>query len=201
MAANGPGAILAVRRATRWTLVVAVPLVIVAFALYLYARGGRLVETENAYVKADIVAVSAEVSGRVVEVAARDNEPVAAGAPLFGLDPQPFEIELARARAQMDVVRTEVQALRAEYRETLLEATEARERIDFLTRQLERQERLKEKGMSRIEAYDEARHNLEVARARLASVEERINRVRASLAGDPQLPAERHPRYAQAKTA
>ena len=62
----------------------------------------------------------------------------------------------------MEVVRTEVQALRAEYRETLLEATEARERIDFLTRQLERQERLKEKGMSRLEAYDEARHNLDV---------------------------------------
>jgi len=91
--------------------------------------------------------------------------------------------------------------LRAEYRETLREATEARERIDFLTRQLERQERLKEKGMSRIETYDEARHNLEMARARLASVEERINRVRASLAGDPQLAAERHPRYAEARTA
>ena len=101
----------------------------------------------------------------------------------------------------MEVVRTEVQALRAEYRETVLEATEARERIDFLTRQLERQERLKEKGMSRLEAYDEARHNLDVGRSRLATVEERINRVRANLAGDPQLPAERHPRYMQATTA
>jgi membrane fusion protein (multidrug efflux system) len=194
-------AVVAVRRVTRWLLLFGVPSVAILVGLYLYAHGGRYEETENAYVKADIIAVSAEVSGRVVEVAARDNEPVAAGAPLFRLDPRPFEIELARARAQMDVVRTEVQALRAEFRETLLESTEARERIDFLTRQLERQERLKEKGMSRIEAYDEARHHLEVARARLASVEERINRVRASLAGDPQLPAERHPRYVEAKTA
>src|SRR5512134_1282149 len=184
MALASAGAIIAVRRITRWSLLTAVPFAVVAIGLYAYARGGRVVETENAYVKADIIAVSAEVSGRVVEVAARDNEPVAGGAPLFRLDPEPFQIELARARAQMDVVRTEVQALRAEYRQTLLEATEARERIDFLTRQLERQERLKEKGMSRIEAYDEARHNLEMARARLASVEERINRVRASLAGD-----------------
>jgi membrane fusion protein (multidrug efflux system) len=193
--------VIAARRVTRWLLLFGLPFVAVLVGLYLYAHGGRYEETENAYIKADIIAVSAEVSGRVVEVAARDNEPVAAGAPLFRLDPTPFEIELARARAQMDVVRTEVQALRAEYRETLLEATEARERIDFLTRQLERQERLKEKGMSRIETYDEARHNLEMARARLASVEERINRVRASLAGDPQLAAERHPRYAEARTA
>jgi membrane fusion protein (multidrug efflux system) len=194
-------AVIAVRRTTRWLLLFGVPLVVVVAGLYWYAHGGRYEETENAYIKADIIAVSAEVSGRVVEVAARDNEPVAADAPLFRLDPTPFQIDLARARAQMEVVRTEVQALRAEYRETLLEATEARERIDFLTRQLERQERLKEKGMSRIEAYDEARHNLQVARARLASVEERSNRVRASLGGDPQLPAERHPRYVEAKTA
>jgi membrane fusion protein (multidrug efflux system) len=194
-------AVIAVRRTTRWLLLFGVPLLVVVAGLYWYARGGRYEETENAYIKADIIAISAEVSGRVVEVAAHDNEPVADGAPLFHLDPTPFEIDLARARAQMEVVRTEVQALRAEYRETLLEATEARERIDFLTRQLERQERLKEKGMSRIEAYDEARHNLQVARARLASVEERSNRVRASLGGDPQLPAERHPRYVEAKTA
>lgn len=194
-------AVVAVRRVTRWLLLFGVPFAAILVGLYVYAHGGRYEETENAYVKADIIAVSAEVSGRVIEVAARDNEPVAAGAPLFRLDPRPFEIELARARAQMDVVRTEVLALRAEYRETLLESTEARERIDFLTRQLDRQERLKEKGMSRIETYDEARHNLEVARARLASVEERINRVRANLAGDPQLPPERHPRYVEAKTA
>ena len=117
-------AVVAVRRLTRWVLLFGVPLLAVVVGLYLYAHGGRYVETENAYVKADIIAVSAEVSGRVVEVAARDNEPVAAGALLFRLDPTPFEIEQARARAQMDVVRTEVQALRAEYRETVLEATE-----------------------------------------------------------------------------
>jgi len=194
-------AVLAVRRLTRWLLLFGVPFVVVVSGLYMYAHGGRFEETENAYVKADIIAVSAEVTGRVIEVAVRDNEPVGQGALLFRLDRTPFEIEQARARAQMEVVRTEVQALRAEYRETLLEATEARERIDFLTRQLERQERLKEKGMSRLEAYDEARHNLEMGRARLATVEERINRVRANLAGDPQLPAERHPRYVEAKTA
>jgi membrane fusion protein (multidrug efflux system) len=118
---------------------------------------------------------------------------------LFKLDPQPFAIALARAQAQMDVVRTEVQSLRAEHRETLSQAAETRERIEFLTRQLERQERLKEKGMSRADAWDEARHNLEAARARLASVQESTNRVLASLGGDPKLAVERHPRYAQAK--
>ena len=194
-------AIIAVRRITRWTLLLGVPLVAVIGGLYLYARGGSLVDTENAYIKADIVAVGAEIAGRVIEVGVQDNQAVAKGDLLFRLDPEPSQLDLDRARAQMEVVRTELQSLRAEYRETVLEATEARERIDFLARQLERQERLKEKGMSRADAYDEARHNLEVAHARLASVEEKANRVRASLGGDPQAPIERHPRYVEAKAA
>jgi membrane fusion protein (multidrug efflux system) len=194
-------AIIAVRRITRWTLLLGVPLVAVVTGLYLYARGGNLVDTENAYVKADIVAVGAAIAGRVIEVKVQDNQAVEKGELLFRLDPEPAQIALDRVRAQMDVVRTELQSLRAEYRETLLEVTEARERIDFLQRQLERQERLKEKGMSRADAYDEARHNLEVAQARLASVEEKVNRVRASLGGDPAMPAERHPRYVEARKA
>jgi membrane fusion protein, multidrug efflux system len=55
--------------------------------------------------------------------------------------------------------------------------------------------------MSRADQYDEARHNLKMALARLQSVQERTNRVLASLGGDPLLPVERHPRYAEAKTA
>jgi membrane fusion protein (multidrug efflux system) len=186
---------------TRPLLLVAVPAIAVLIGLYLYARGGREVETENAYVKANVVAVSSEVSGRVAEVAVHDNQPVSAGAPLFRLDPSPFELAVAKAAAQMEVVRTDVQSLRAEYRATLQEAVEAEERIAFLARQLERQERLKEQGMSRADVYDEARHNLHVAQSRLKSIHESTNRVLAGLLGDAQLPAERHPRYLEAKAA
>jgi membrane fusion protein (multidrug efflux system) len=199
--AMGLRALVPGRRFARLVLLVIVPMVAVLAGLYVYARGGREVETENAYVKADVVPVSAEVSGRVVDVSVRDNQPVAAGELLFRIDPTPFDIALAKARAQMDVVRTDVQSLRAEYRGTLLDAAEAQERIEFLERQLERQERLKEKGMSRADVYDEARHNLQVARSRLKSIHESTNRVLAGLLGDPNLPAERHPRFLEAKAA
>jgi membrane fusion protein (multidrug efflux system) len=182
-------------------LLVIIPAIAVLIGLYVYARGGREVETENAYVKANVVAVSSEVSGRVAEVAVHDNQPVTAGAPLFRLDPTPFELAVAKAAAQMEVVRTDVQSLRVEYRATLQEAVEAEDRIAFLTRQLERQEKLKEQGMSRADVYDEARHNLHVAQSRLKSIHESTNRVLAGLLGDPQLPAERHPRYLEAKAA
>jgi membrane fusion protein (multidrug efflux system) len=188
-------------RLLRPLLLVLLPAAAVLVGLYVYARGGREVETENAYVKANVVAVSSEVSGRVLEVSVHDNQAVAAGAALFRLDPTPFELAVAKATAQMEVVRTDVQQLRAEYRATLQEAVEAEDRIAFLSRQLERQERLKEQGMSRADVYDEAKHNLHVAQSRLKSIHESTNRALAGLLGDPQLPAERHPRYLEAKAA
>jgi len=194
-------AVIVVHRAVRVLLLVVVPLVAIAAGLYIYATGGQDVETDNAYVKANIVPISASVNGRVIEVLARDSQPVEADAVLFRLDPEPYQIAVAGARAQMEVARTDVQSLRSEYRATLQEAAEGRELIDFLAKQLERQERLKEKGMTRGDTYDEARHNVEAAKRRLDSIREKTNRVLAGLSGDPNLPVERHPRYAEARAA
>ncbi|MGH8706611.1 MAG: HlyD family secretion protein, partial [Burkholderiales bacterium] len=176
------------RGLVRVLLLLGVPLAAVAAGLHYYAQGGRHVETDNAYVKAHIIAVSAEVAGRVAEVAVRENQTVAAGQLLFRIDAAPFELAVARADAQLANMRTEVETLRAEYRVALAEAVEAEERIRFLTVQLERQRRLRERGMVREEAYDEARFNLDAARARLNAVRERSTRALAGLDGDPKLP-------------
>jgi len=189
------------RRLTRALLLLGVPLMVIAAGLYAYAQGGRHLETDNAYVKAHIIAVSAEVAGRVAEVAVRDNQAVAQGQLLFRIDPAPFEMALARANAQLANARTDVETLRAEYRVALAEASEAEERIRFLSLQLERQQRLREKGMVREDAYDEARHNLDAARARLAALRERAARGLAGLGGDLKLPTERHSRVLEARAA
>jgi len=194
-------AVIVVHRAVRILLLIVVPLVAVAAGLYVYATGGQEVETDNAYVKANIVPISATVTGRVIEVMAHDNEVVAAGTVLFRLDPEPYQIALNGAKAQMEVVRTDVLSMRAEYRATLQEAAEARSRIDFLEKQLARQEYLKEKGMTRGDTYDEARQAVVAAKSRLENIRERTNRVLANLSGDPNLPPERSPRYAEARAA
>ena len=182
-------------------LLVAVPCAAVAAGAWLWLQGGRYEETENAYVKAHVIAVSADVSGRVVEVSVADNQPIEAGAPLFRIDPVPFQLALAGAEAQLAVVRTELERERGDYRLALVEAAEAEELIRFLARQLGRQEKLKEKGMGLEQSYDEARHNLEAARRRLEAATERSKRVAASFGGDAALPAERHPRYLAALAA
>ncbi|HJT61901.1 MAG TPA: HlyD family efflux transporter periplasmic adaptor subunit, partial [Burkholderiales bacterium] len=185
----------------RFLLLVVVPAAAVAAALALWLQGGRFEETENAYVKAHMIAVSADVSGRVVEVGVRDNETVAAGALLFRIDPAPFQLTVARAEAEMAVVRTAVEGLRGEYRVALADAAEAEERIGFLARQLERQAKLKERGMGLEASFDEARHNLEAARRRLESAREKAARVLAALSGDARLPVEAHPSFIAARAA
>ena len=49
-------------------LMASVPLLILAIGGYAYATSGRSVSTDNAYVKQDIVSVSSDVAGRIVEV-------------------------------------------------------------------------------------------------------------------------------------
>ncbi len=194
-------AVIAVHWLVRFVFIVVVPIAVALAGLYVYAHGGERVETENAYVKADIIAVSSELDGRVSNVEVEDNQYVEQGALLFGLERAGYVVKQRRAEAQMDMVRTEVQSLKAEYRATMLEKREATQRIAYLAKQLERQKTLMKHGMGRADQFDEAQHNLDVARVRLASVEERINRALAGLLGNPFLPAERHPRYLEAKAA
>ena len=188
-------------RLLRVLLLVVVPAIVLAVALQWYAKSSRWAETDNAYVKAQVIAISAEIAGRVAAVFVRDQQRVDKGAPLFRLDPVPFELAVTRAEAQMAVTRTEIETLRSEYRGANLDSAAALERIDFLERQFERQRLLKEKGMSREDQYDEARNNLETARKQLSALKERANRALASLDGRPDAPAEKHPRYLQAVAA
>ncbi len=185
-------------RLLRALLLFAIPAMGIVASLHWYAKGSRWSETDNAYVKAHLVAVSAEVSGKVIELSARDQQKVARGAPLFRIDPAPFELAVTRAESQVAVVRTEIETLRSEYKGALLDAEAESERIGFLARQFERQRLIKEKGMSREDQFDEAQNNLETAKKRQVALRERANRALAGLDGKADAPPERHPRFQQA---
>src|SRR6202043_1941301 len=58
----------------RLPLMLIAPLVVLAGALYFYFTGGRYQSTDDAYVEAAQVVISANISGRVSEIDVRDNE-------------------------------------------------------------------------------------------------------------------------------
>src|SRR5690349_3307595 len=87
------------RRRLRFALLVIVPLVVLIGAGLFWLSGGRYVSTDDAYVKADKVAITAEVSGKVTQVAVDANQHVTRGQLLFTIDDEPYRIALARAEA------------------------------------------------------------------------------------------------------
>ncbi|MDF8333860.1 HlyD family secretion protein [Novosphingobium cyanobacteriorum] len=94
--------------------------VVIAGALYGgysyigYRNHGRFVqETEDAYVKADGVAISSKLAGYVKTVAAADNQSVQAGQLLVEIDPTDYRTRLAQAAAQVNVAQATEAATRA----------------------------------------------------------------------------------------
>jgi membrane fusion protein, multidrug efflux system len=90
-----------VRERLRLPLMWGVPILMAAGGLYVYLTGGRYQSTDDAYLRAAEVAISANVSGRVGEVDVHDNEDVHRGQVLFRLDDRPFRIAVESARARL----------------------------------------------------------------------------------------------------
>ena len=107
--------------AVRLVLMVLVPLLATAGAAFWWLSGGRYVSTDNAYVKAHIVQIAAEVSGQVRRVLTHDHASVAAGETLITIESRPFRLALDSAEAELDAARTQVETLRATWRETVAE--------------------------------------------------------------------------------
>jgi membrane fusion protein (multidrug efflux system) len=179
----------------RGVLLVVVPMLVIAGAVYFYATGGRYVTTENAYVKAEIIGISPEIDGRVSAIPVIDNQFVETGQLLFEIDRASFEIELAAAEAELANVLQHLASLRAHYREGQMELMAAGEKVRYLALEYERQEQLQTKGIGARANYEAAEHGLTMAHREIAVIEERNRMVVAQLAGDPDRAPERHPLF------
>src|SRR6516162_3421795 len=83
----------------RWTLIILV-ICVVLFGWTLIAD--RLTPyTSDASVRAFVVRMVPEVSGKVVEVAVQDNQIVRTGDLLYRIDPTPFGLTVERAEAKL----------------------------------------------------------------------------------------------------
>jgi membrane fusion protein, multidrug efflux system len=189
------------RALLRLLLLVVVPIAAAIGGGEYYMSTLRYVTTQNAYVKATVVAISAEVTGRIEQLLIRQNRYVAAGDLLFSIDPEPFRITLNKTEAELSRVRNEIEALRADYRESRLEIKEASGDIPFYRRAFDRQRRLAGKGHASRARFDEAQRNLTNARQRTAMLRQKSLRILAKLGGKLDLPFELQADFRHAKAA
>lgn len=90
---------------------IALLLIVMALGLGIYViwRVDTAPRTDDAYAYADTISVTPEVSGRIVELAVRDNQTVKRGDVLFRIDPRPFEATLAKAQATLTALDREIE--------------------------------------------------------------------------------------------
>lgn len=173
------------------------PAVIAGVSLWVYLQGGRYVSTDNAYLKSEIVSVSSEITGRVVEVIPHDNERVSKGQLLFRIDDQPYRIALAKAEANLANVRGSIESEKADYLSDKLAIDNANTDLEFRRKEMERIRHLVDTRSIPAAQFDQAEYAWRSASNALDNRTQSLQAARARLI-DPNLPTEQHPRYLQA---
>ena len=101
------------RRYRRALLLVVLPLVAVIGGLIFYLNGGRYVTTDDAYVGAQKVLITPDISGKIEKVVVREGQHVNEGDVLFEIDPVPFRLAVQQAKATLEQSRTTYDNLKA----------------------------------------------------------------------------------------
>ncbi len=185
----------------RRTALMVLPILILGFiGLWVYATGGRWMQTQNAYIKADKAQISAEISGAITTLSVHDNQHVEAGDLLYSLNTERYRSTLEAALAAHDEALGQIMAAKANYRQRFTERELAQENLAFAKRELQRRTTLAQRKVVAKATLDEYVHDRDVATSRLASKDQEIAVLRALL-GDPTASAHHHPRVrgAQAK--
>jgi len=198
-ASRTPGRSLG-RRIGRWILMLSVPLALAAFGIFYWITSDRYASTDNAYVQQDIVSVSPEIGGKIIEVGVSENQQVAEGDLLFVIDPVPFELELAQSNARIAAAQVEVQNLQTDFQVSGVDIEVARQDIAFAQSNYQRQAALMDKGFTTRARLDAAQHEVDLARARLKSAQADVLAAKSRLSSGSASSGE-NPAVADAKVA
>lgn len=187
------------KTALRRVLMIFIPLAVFIAAFGFYLFSGRYVTTDNAYVKADKIMISPEVSGTVAQVSVGDNQQVSKGDLLFTLDAAPFTIALQRAEANLARVSSEIEEIRASYREKQEELKMAQAEAAYAVTEYKRQTALSKSQATPGYKVDESLRDRDMLAAKTQQIEQEIQVILARLEGNPDIPTQEHPLYRQAQ--
>ncbi len=168
---------------------------------YYYVTGGQIISIDNAYVQADTLGVSTDVSGTVVAIEVQDNQQVSKGQVLFRIRPDSFQNAVAGAEAQLGTVRNQILTLKASYAQALVGIQQAQADLPYFETVLKRQQDLIATNAASKAAYDDAVHNVESTQQRIAMAKAQAQSMLAQLGNEADQPVEQNPFYLQALAA
>jgi membrane fusion protein (multidrug efflux system) len=167
-----------------------------AYGAYYLLVASKRVETDNAYVGGNLVNVSSQVTGSVVEIRADETQLVQAGMEIVRLDPSDAEVALAQAEARLG---TAVRQQRERYTNVAqYEALVGQRRVELQAKQedLARRAPLAADNVVSGEDVAHARRAVDDAKAALDVAAKQLAAARVAVAG--VAPAQ-HPNVLAAK--
>jgi membrane fusion protein (multidrug efflux system) len=182
----------------RWALFALLPIALVAGA-YWYVTGGQMMSTDDAYIEAETVGISTDVSGIVEEIDVSNNQRVDPGQVLYRLDSRQFQIALDNAKANLAETALTINAMKQDYQRMLSNVAAQQAKVDLDQVTFERYTKLLPTGSTTKASYDQAHFTLESDKNNLESLRQQAAVQLAKLGGNPDIPVEQHPQYLQAK--
>jgi membrane fusion protein (multidrug efflux system) len=189
------------RRYRRVLLLVVLPLVAAITGLTFYLNGGRYVTTDDAYVGAQKVLITPDISGKIEKVVVKEGQQVHEGDVLFEIDPIPFRLAVAQAKATLDQTQTTYDNLKANVKIYGDMLDLAQQGVDLKRRDVDRKASLVKSNVGSQLDLDNSASGLVTASAQLEFLKQQLSTAKTQLLGNPDLPLEQFPAYAQAKAA
>src|SRR5262249_22776079 len=94
------------RRYRRFLLLVVLPLAVAIGGFVFYLNGGRYRTHDHAHVGGQKVLITPDISGKIIKVTVKEGQNVREGDELFTIDPEPFQLAVNQAKAQVAQAKT-----------------------------------------------------------------------------------------------
>jgi len=189
------------RRRLRALLLIGVPLIAAAAGLAIYLNGGRYISTDNAYVAAQKVLVTPEVSGKVDAIMVSEGQRLTAGDVLFTIDRKPYELALAEAKAAVARAANDYAGLEERHAGLTAQIALAEDTVRLRQEALDRKQTLRASRVVSESDVDTESIALQQAKAALEVLVQARRDVEAQLGGDVTRPLESYAPWASAKAA
>jgi membrane fusion protein, multidrug efflux system len=183
----------------RLILLVIVPLLALAVGLAFYLSGGRVVSTDNAYVGAQKVLVTPDISGKIAAVRIKEGARVTAGDVLFEIDPTPFRLALAQAQSKLDSVRTDFNNMKSNLKSLDKLVELAQQNVALKQKDVERKSALLAKSSGSQVDLDTSMSATVSAQLQAQLAVQQQGSTLNALLGNRDLPIEQYPPYQQAQ--
>jgi membrane fusion protein (multidrug efflux system) len=189
------------RKRLRMILLVGLPAIATLIGLALYLAGGRYISTDNAYVGAQKVLITTDISDKIIHVAIVEGQHVKPGDELFTLDPVPFLLALEQAQAKLATARSDYDKLRTNLTSLITLVDLAKKNVDLKQHDVDRKSKLVSTQAGSQADLDTAASAMVTAQLQAQFAIQQRDTTLSQLLGNPDLPIAQFPEYALAKAA